>query len=124
MVASLPATPGCALPVRERLSLLQEVPLFASLAAADLLPLAMSAEVRTFARGQCIMRQGEPGDDVFVVIEGRVHVVAAVERAGIVTQATLSTLGPGETLGELSLLDGQPRSATCRSYRSARAPRL
>ena len=100
------------------------MPLFATLPPADLLPLAMSAEVRTFVRGQCIMRQGEPGDDVYVVIEGNVQVSAAVERGGIVTQATLSTLGPGDTLGELSLLDGLPRSATCLVADDTRCLRL
>jgi diguanylate cyclase (GGDEF)-like protein len=99
--------------VRHRLRLLQGIPLFSDLAAADLLPLALAADHTTFLAGETIVHQGDPGDDIFVIISGRAQVVARVEEAGIATEATLSWLTAGESIGELSLLDGRPRSASC-----------
>ena len=99
--------------VRDRLALLQGVPLFAGLAAGDLLSIALGASVREFSPGEALVRQGDPGDEVLVIVAGRAQVVVSAERDGIETQATLGWLADGETVGELSLLDGQPRSATC-----------
>lgn len=97
---------------RDRLRLLQTIPLFRDLAAADLLRLALTADRATFQAGETIFQQGDPGDDVFLIVSGRAQVVAQVEQAGITTEATLSWLGAGESVGELSLLDGQPSSAS------------
>ena len=49
------------------------------------------------------MREGEPGDELFVIIEGE----ARVERNG----SALSTFGEGEFFGEIAVIDGRPRSA-------------
>ena len=49
------------------------------------------------------MRQGEPGDDLYVILEGRVR----VERGG----RPVESLGEGEFFGEVAVLDGRPRSA-------------
>ncbi len=96
-----------------RLSVLAAVPLFAEVQREHLLPLAAAAEWREFESGQAIVRQGEPGESIYIIIEGRVQVVVACEGDGMLTEAVVSTLQAGETLGELSLLDGRPRSATC-----------
>ena len=96
-----------------RQRLLMEVPLFDGLAAADLRPLAERVTVAEFAPGQAIVRQGEPGERVYVIVEGRVEVLARVERKGIAAESVVSWLVSGDALGELSLLDGEPRSATC-----------
>jgi diguanylate cyclase (GGDEF)-like protein len=111
-------------PVRDRLHLLQGILLFRDLAAADLLPLALVAEQVTFRAGEAIVEQGDPGDDVFLIVSGRAQVVARLEQAGITTEATLSWLGAGESVGELSLLDGEPRPATCAAVEETTCLRL
>jgi hypothetical protein len=63
---------------------------------------------REFPRGAVLFREGEPGKEMFVVHQGRVAItkkVADVEKI-------LSTLGPGEFLGEMAILNNRPRSAT------------
>jgi len=63
---------------------------------------------RTFPRGTVLFREGEAGREMYVVQQGRVVIT---KRAGAV-EKVLSTLGPGEFLGEMSILNAQPRSAT------------
>jgi putative iron-dependent peroxidase len=80
------------------------VPLFQGLDAAQLRRLAdLAGEVQA-ADGDVLMRQGESGDEFFVVATG--HVI--VEREG----QRLARLGPGDFLGEIALIDGRPRTAT------------
>jgi CRP-like cAMP-binding protein len=57
--------------------------------------------------GRVLMREGESGDEFFLILEGTVR----VDRGG----ATVATLGPGQFLGEIALVDHGPRtaSATC-----------
>ena len=58
--------------------------------------------------GEVLFSEGDPGEEMFVVRSGSVRVF--VESAG--TEKTLAVLGPGEFIGEMSLLTGSPRSAT------------
>ncbi len=58
----------------------------------------------TLLSGRVIARQGSVGREVFVIVEGR----ARVERDG----KLIARLKPGDSFGEMSLIDGQPRSAT------------
>src|SRR5581483_6292246 len=107
---TVPDTPGS---LARRFEVLAEIPLFAEVRREHLLPLAAAAEWMAFESGQAIVRQGEPGESLYVIIEGRVQVVVACEHDGMLTEAVVSTLQAGETVGELSILDGRPRSATC-----------
>ena len=88
----------------ERVLLLKSAPMFAQVPAEDLAPLASSAEERSYAAGSVLCREGEPGDELFLILGGRVRVV----RGG----TTLAELGPGEAVGEMAVLDEGPRSAT------------
>lgn len=63
---------------------------------------------REFPRGTVLFREGEPGREMFVVQVGRVNVS---KNAGAV-EKILSSMGPGEFLGEMSILNNKPRSAT------------
>src|SRR5512140_2082174 len=63
---------------------------------------------REFARGTVLFREGEPGKEMYVVQSGRVNVS---KNAGDV-EKILASLGPGEFLGEMSILNNKPRSAT------------
>lgn len=86
-----------------RASLLAATPLFAGVPADGLEAIAGRTVQVAFEPGQVIARQGDVGSGLFVVATGSVHVV----RDG----QTLATLGPGEFFGELSVLDGRPRTA-------------
>jgi CRP/FNR family transcriptional regulator, cyclic AMP receptor protein len=63
---------------------------------------------KEFTQGTVLFREGEPGKEMYVVQHGRVHVS---KKAGEV-EKILATLGPGEFLGEMSILNNKPRSAT------------
>ena len=88
---------------------LERVPLFRDLGAAEIDALARSVTRSTYDRGDTIFREGDPGDALFVVLDGRVRISNESE-TGI--EAILVTLRPGEFFGSLALLDGAPRSAT------------
>lgn len=66
---------------------------------------------RTFRDGEAIIRQGEPGECMYVVLEGHADVVR--EHDGSDTH--LATLGPGDFIGEMSLFERETRSATVRA---------
>src|SRR5512143_1394615 len=63
---------------------------------------------REFPRGAVLFREGEPGNEMFVVHHGRVVISKKVGEV----EKILSTLGPGEFLGEMAILNNRPRSAT------------
>lgn len=63
---------------------------------------------REFPRGTILFREGEPGREMYVVQQGRVTVS---KRVGEV-EKILAAMGPGEFLGEMSILNNRPRSAT------------
>src|SRR5687767_6571928 len=66
-----------------------------------------------FGPGQIVVRQGDPGDRLYMVKSGVLEIVAARADGGDATP--VAYLGPGEVLGELALLTGSPRTATVRS---------
>lgn len=66
---------------------------------------------RTYAAGDTICNEGEPGSDMFVVQEGS---VAVSKRVGA-EEVVLARLERGDFFGEMSLLESLPRSATCRA---------
>lgn len=108
----------------ERLEVMAEVPLFSGMARHELAPLASAATAQIFGPGEHIVNQDEPGESVYVIIDGRVQVVTCIEQDGVSTEAVLCWLGRGETVGEMSLLDNQPRSATCVAQVSTTCLRL
>jgi CRP/FNR family transcriptional regulator, cyclic AMP receptor protein len=75
---------------------------------ADLAALARASRVRNVRRGQIVFTTGDPGDTLVVVMSGRVKVMVRSADGG---ELTLAALGPGGTLGDVSIADGGPRSA-------------
>ncbi len=63
---------------------------------------------REFPRGAVLFREGEPGREMFVVQQGRVTISKKVGEV----EKILAAMGPGEFLGEMSILNNRPRSAT------------
>lgn len=84
----------------------------------DLLPaqlhrqLAESSSVRLYAPGEIVIREGDPGAELFVVLEGEVAVL--IDR-GARQSSEVARLGRGEFFGEMSLMTGEPRTATVRA---------
>jgi len=88
---------------------LRDVRLFQAFSDADRAALARALRERTLRRGQILMREGDGGDEMFLVRSGTIVVSKAV--TGPVEQI-LARIGPGEFFGEMSLFARTPRSAT------------
>jgi CRP-like cAMP-binding protein len=84
--------------------LLAQVPLFEGLSRRHLKRLAEHADEISFREKETIVEEDQPGGSFFAIVEGEVK----VQQGGRV----IATAGPGEFFGEISLLDGGPRSAT------------
>ena len=91
-----------------RRAALARTQLFQSLQPADLDAVLARTVVRRVARHQVILRRGDTNAAMVVIVTGRVR-ISIVSEDG--KEATLSVLGPGEVLGEMSLRDGEPCSA-------------
>ena len=87
---------------------LRNVSLFQSLSAEELKPQARMTIARTFSKDSAIILAEEEGDTLFIIKKGQVK-VSIVSEDG--REVILSMLGDGAVFGELSLLDGKPRSA-------------
>jgi serine/threonine protein phosphatase PrpC len=83
---------------------LSHMPLFARLTDRQLLRAMQVVHVRQFADGDIVIREGDKGDALFIVLDGGVRVSRGDE--------TLAELGPGEHVGEMALIRDVPRSAT------------
>jgi CRP/FNR family cyclic AMP-dependent transcriptional regulator len=82
---------------------LRALPLFANLSARHLRQVARLAEFTEFAPGDFIVQVGEPGQAFFLILSGRAKVLG---------RRTNRNLETGDFFGEMSLIDGEPRSAT------------
>jgi hypothetical protein len=92
----------------ERMIALHSLPLFASLAPPDLLSLAQASLEKTYAPGQALCVEGEPGDEVFTLLSGEVKIFRQFgsERRLVATEKA------GGFIGEMAVLDPGPRAAT------------
>jgi CRP-like cAMP-binding protein len=89
---------------RHDVDMLSGVPLFATLSRRDLRRLAEHADVVSFRPRETIVQAGRPGGTFYVVLEGEAKVVRGNRAIGSLT--------PGDFFGEISLLDGGPRTAS------------
>ncbi|MDE2451574.1 MAG: cyclic nucleotide-binding domain-containing protein [Gammaproteobacteria bacterium] len=96
---------------------LQQVPLFAELTADELHDLVAVMEPIELAPGQLLWRQGQAADALHLISGGRIGIYLR-QPGG--TEVHLTTLGPGEVIGELPLIAGGTRSATARVLERAR----
>lgn len=90
-------------------ALLRSAPLFAGLDDDTWHSLSRRLETRRLARGEHLFREGDPGDALHVITDGKVKICrnAADGRENVV-----AILGPGDLVGELAIFDSQPRGAT------------
>ena len=63
-----------------------------------------ATDAKTFTAGQVIFKEGQPGDVMYVVIDGTIDI--------LVHDKVINIIGPGGILGEMALLDNEPRSTT------------
>ena len=84
--------------------------LFQAMRPAELDETLKLASDRRFRRGQAIFQKGDNGSSMMAVLSGRVR-VSSVSSEG--KEVTLNVINPGQVFGEISLLDGEPRSADC-----------
>ena len=101
----------------DRIQLLAKVHLFAAISSEALKLISAIAEEEEHRTGSVLFRHGDPGDKLYLILEGKVRISRQIPGMG---EEALAVLGPGEAFGEMSLFDDAPRSAdalvhdTCR----------
>ncbi|WEK53538.1 MAG: Npt1/Npt2 family nucleotide transporter [Candidatus Cohnella colombiensis] len=89
----------------KRVLTLQRIGLFANFSQKDLIQLASLVNEREYGVGEIICRIGDYGDTMYGIVEGQIQIHKGSE--------ILATLGVGQCFGEMTLIDGEPRSADC-----------
>ena len=93
------------------------IALFRSMDDDERRALAGVMDLKAVGAGETVFREGETGDELLCVVDGRLDTLVN-DIAG--QEIVLDAIGPGDTVGELSMLDGRPRSATLRCMEDAR----
>ena len=94
------------------LDLIRRVPLISMLTDSQATAVADAVVKRRFKRGEVIVEQGKKSNALFILLNGRARVVTADSRG---REVILATLQPGDHIGEMSLIDNEPHSATVRA---------
>src|SRR5436309_6763285 len=100
---------------------LRSVPLFASLDSKSTAQLGEYLTIHDYPKSGTILPNGEPGDAMYQVDVGKVH-ISITDADG--HAVTLAELGPGDFFGEMSMLDGHGRSANATATENARLAQL
>ena len=114
------ASPQWRAPSRTRLALLRGCGFFAGFDDDHLLGVLERMRERTLADREIVFAAGAPGDALYVVAEGMVEVTLQRDELRV----RLGVLGPGKVFGEVALVDGGPRSATCAAVGDSRVLEL
>lgn len=101
---------------------LSKVPILEDLGKFERLTVADALQPVSFEDGEAIVRQGEPGEDFFIITEGQAVVLQ--RRSDSEEQLEVSKLGPSEYFGEVALLLDRPRAATIVARGPLRCVRL
>jgi len=106
---------------RERLlTFLLETPMFKKLVPSEIMEIIHIVEVEQYQAGDIVFREGDKGDAWFVLYRGAVEVI----KQGAAGEKKIAELGPQACFGEISILDGSPRSATIRATEDSVAFRV
>jgi signal transduction histidine kinase len=95
---------------------LRKIPLFADLSEEDLERLYQMAETVSIPAGELVLREGDSGDSLFVVLDGELEVTKRQGSQDIL----LALYKPGQFFGEMALLEQAPRSASVRTLQESR----
>ncbi|HUP93371.1 MAG TPA: cyclic nucleotide-binding domain-containing protein [Burkholderiales bacterium] len=96
----------------ELATLLGRAPLFAEFSRDDINALAEYMGVYRSDANETIIREGDLGDYLLLIIRGEVDIL---KTGFALEQQHMTTVGAGTTIGEMSMIDGEPRFATCRT---------
>ena len=94
------------------LDLLRRVPLFSLLTVAQAEVISGAVIKRRFKRGEALVEQGQKSNALFILLTGRARVMTSDSRG---REVILATLDQGDYLGEMSIIDNEPHSATVRA---------
>jgi serine/threonine protein phosphatase PrpC len=95
-----------------KIEVLKQMPLFRHLTYKEIIRVLNLTEVSDYGPGEDIMKEGEPGDDLYILLRGRVR----LHKEG----AFITNLLPGAHLGEMALVDRTPRSVTATAEERSR----
>jgi PPM family protein phosphatase len=95
-----------------KIEVLKQMPLFRHLTYKEIIRVLNLTEVSDYAPGEDVMKEGEPGDDLYILLRGRIR----LHKEG----AFITALLPGAHLGEMALVDRTPRSVTATAEESSR----
>src|SRR5262249_36164987 len=107
LMPSQPAASADEHDVPARTQAVARVSVFSCLDEADRAALAAAMRPALFGEGEECIREADPGDALFIIQRGRVEVLGGAGRRDV------AHLGPGDVFGEMSLMTGAPRNATC-----------
>jgi CRP-like cAMP-binding protein len=99
-------------PLEQDVETLRNIPFFAGLPTARLKLIAYTAEVIRFEAGEVIVRQGDPADAVYIIVEGEAEVWVASDKG---SEIQLNTMGPHTIFGEIAVLTQGRRTTTVRA---------
>jgi sigma-B regulation protein RsbU (phosphoserine phosphatase) len=100
----------------------KKIPLLSGLPAKELDTLAATLQVVLLQPGEVLFRENEPGDSLYIVLEGQLEVLLGIDTKD---EKRMATMGPGEYLGEMSLLiPERARTASVRAVEEARLWRM
>jgi CRP-like cAMP-binding protein len=94
--------------LKQEFELLRRVPMFAEIEPAKLKLLAFMSERVAFDPGKQLMRQGDPADAAYLIIDGKAEVIVQTPSGPV----TVATLGANAIVGEMGILCNAPRNAT------------
>jgi CRP-like cAMP-binding protein len=94
---------------KDILAILENTFLFRGLSTEDLIEVASKFQRRTLEKTQVLFRKGDRGDSLFIIARGWFKIVSEDSTGN---ELVLNQCGPGESIGEMSLLDCEPRSAS------------
>lgn len=94
---------------REIFAVLRPLPVFAALSDEQISTLVGGAAMQAYTTGEVLVREGDHGSSLFVIRSGRVRIDKSLEGG---TSTTMARMGSGDFFGEMSLLTGEPRTAS------------
>ena len=94
------------------LDLLRRVPLFSLLTVTQAEVISGAVTKQRYKRGEVLVEQGQKSNALAILLTGRARVISADSRG---REVILATLGPGDYIGEMSIIDNEPHSATVRA---------
>ncbi len=111
------SAPDSSLDKKKHAELLARVAFFEGISERGLLLFSEVTKAESYGLGEQIFSFGDPGDKLYIIVDGKVRISRDVAGLG---EEALAVLGPGEVFGEMSLLDESPRSAGAKAHERCR----